>query len=76
MPEYVKINEKERWKDLAKNKFYSSLNRNLFGDKDIIDVVAGKLKSSLKTQINGFKQGIEAAIFGLETYAGIPHLYL
>ena len=67
LPEFVKIKESERFKEIAKNRLYSGIQNSFFGNSNMFSVAGERLKSNIKTQIEGFKQGMEAAMMGLET---------
>ena len=67
LPEFVKVTESERFKELAKSKFYSSVQKSLFGDSDIVATAMKRLREKAKTTIANFKQGLEMGAMGLET---------
>lgn len=63
LPEFVKLQESERFKEIAKNKFYGSL----FGNESIIGRGIKNLKAKAKQEINDFKNSFESIISGVET---------
>lgn len=65
LPEFVKIKESERFKELAKGKFYESIQGTLFGN-DFIKKGMDRLKDSAKSYIGGIKMSLENAMFALD----------
>lgn len=70
LPEYVKINESERFAELARNKFYSDIRDNLFGGgegggkyiKDFID----NIKKSVTDKIQGAAANLSQLTFAAD----------
>jgi hypothetical protein len=67
LPEYVKIQNSERFTELARTKFYDSVHQGLFGDGDFIKQGFGKLKNKAKQATGDFKSKVEDAIFASES---------
>ncbi len=67
LPEFVKINNSERFKDIARNKFFTSIQDSLFGQDSWFGQLAKKLKADGKQYISGIKQGLEGAASGLDS---------
>lgn len=67
LPEFVKIKDSEKFKEIAKGKFFDSIQRGLFGDNNIFEVAAKRLKTRVKEQVSQFKQGMELGLMGLES---------
>ena len=68
LPEYVKITDSERFKEATKSKFIKSMQKGLFGDNDIIGTAVERLKAKVKENIQGFKQGLEMGLMGLDEF--------
>lgn len=66
LPEYVKVNNAERFKDLARNKLFNSMQDSLFGDKGVLESALNNLKTQTTDFITGLKSGLENAIAGAE----------
>lgn len=63
LPEFVKINESERFSELARNKFYSDIRDNLFGDDGgsaYIKKFIGNIKNSLGDKIRNAGQQLSS----------------
>lgn len=71
LPEYVKIKNSEKFKDLAQNKLFDSLHNSLFGDNKVIKDFKTNIGRSIKESIEGFKYGLEQANEGLDALATI-----
>lgn len=66
LPEFVKIKESERFKQIAKNKFYGGVQETLFGQGSLIGRGMDKLKKKGKEQISAFKNTLEAGLMGVD----------
>lgn len=66
LPEFVKIKESERFKQIAKNKFYGGVQETLFGQGSLIGRGIDKLKKKGKEQIGAFKNALEAGMMGVD----------
>ncbi len=68
LPEYVKINNAERLKEYAKNKFIGGIG-NTLNDyrKNIMGNFSTKLAGNVKGKVNDFAQGLSMAIMGINT---------
>jgi hypothetical protein len=66
MPEYIKINESERFKQHMKQKFVEGTTEGLFGKDSAIGKLMNKAKKDAGEYLKGVKQGIEMAIQGLD----------
>jgi hypothetical protein len=66
LPEFVKVNESERFSELARNKFYSDIRDSLFGEMDGTEYIKkfiNNVRSSLTTQIQKWAQSVSHATF-------------
>lgn len=68
LPEFVKINNSERFKDLARNKFFSGVQDSLFGKGSFIGRSMEKIKKDGKAYIGGIKQGLEGVYSGVDAF--------
>ncbi len=69
MPEFVKINESERFSELARNKFYSDIRDSLFGDQDGAEYIKkffSNIRKSLTEKIQNTAQSMQQVTFGLD----------
>lgn len=66
LPEYVKVNNNERFQDLARNKLFNSVQDKLFGDQSVIGIALNNLKTQAKDFTSGFKSSLENVNFGLQ----------
>ena len=66
LPEFVKIKDNEKFREMAKGKFYDNVQSSLFGDGSAISNITKNLKKQGKELISGFKEGVSQAIDGLE----------
>lgn len=66
LPEFVKINTSEMFKQQSYNKFITGAQNALFGDKSPIGKGLAKLKKDAKQYVGGIKQGLETALGALE----------
>lgn len=71
LPEYVKVNDAEKFKDLARTKFFSSIQNSLFGNKGVLENALNNLKTQTGDFVTGLKSGLENAINGADTIQGI-----
>jgi len=67
LPEFVKIKNSERFAEVAKTRFATSIQNSMFGDKSAIQNAIKKLSANVKQQIAGFKSGLETGISALES---------
>lgn len=58
LPEYAKIKETERFKQIAKENLFGGIQENLFGTGDRIRRVSEKLRGKFKDQIADFREGV------------------
>jgi hypothetical protein len=66
LPEFVKINESERFSELARNKFYSDIRDSLFGEFDGTEYVkklVDNIKKSLTVKIQELSSNVGQATF-------------
>lgn len=68
LPEFVKINNSERFKDLARNKFFTGVQDSLFGKGSFIGRSMEKIKKDGKAYIGGIKQGLEGVYSGVDAF--------
>lgn len=66
LPEFVKISNSERFKELAKNKFFGGIQDSLYGDGSFIKKGMTRLKGETMKFVGGLKNGMEQGIAGLE----------
>lgn len=62
LPEFVKITNAEKFKEVAKGKFFDKIQSS------ILDTAVGRLRDKSKKFVSDFKQGLEAGMFGLESF--------
>lgn len=62
LPEFVKIRESERFKQIAKDKLWTGLHNRMFGEGSRIRAGLDKLQEKGKEVLSGFKQGIEGGM--------------
>ena len=62
LPEFVKIKESERFKQIAKDKLWNGLHNRMFGEGTRIQKGLNKLQEKGKELIEGFKQGIDGGL--------------
>ena len=62
LPEFVKIKESERFKQIAKDKLWTGLHNRLFGEGSRFQKVLEKLQVKGKEFISGAKTGIEGGL--------------
>jgi hypothetical protein len=74
LPEFVKIKNSERFKEIGYNKLYSGFQESLFGTKGLFGKGLKALKGKLSSQISGFKQGLEAGLMGLDQLESMKEL--
>lgn len=74
LPEYTKIQESERFKELAKNKLYDNIRTSIFGEGDLIKNAGNKLKSKVKEFVSGIKMGMDMTGDMAEQLAGANEL--
>lgn len=67
LPEYVKINNNERFRDLARNKLFNSIQDKVFGDQSVIGNVLNNFKEQSKNFTSGFKDTLENVNFSLDS---------
>lgn len=58
LPEYAKIKETERFKQIAKENIFGSIQDNLFGTGDRVKRVSEKLRGKFKDQLSDFREGL------------------
>lgn len=62
LPEFVKLKESERFKELAKNKFYGGLQTKLLGGaQQFIERGMRNMRDEVKNFMDGIKMGLEGA---------------
>lgn len=69
LPEFVKIQETERFSELARNKFYENIRDNLFGGDggaDYIKKFVDNVRKSLTEKFQNIAQQAQAVTFGLD----------
>lgn len=67
LPEYVKLQNSERFTEVARTKFFDSAHEGLFGNGDFLRQGFGKLRGRVKQATGNFKSKIEDAIFASES---------
>jgi hypothetical protein len=63
MPEYVKITESERFKEIGKRKFIESL----YGDKSFLKQGMERLKDTVRQTVSGFTSALDQADMHLDS---------
>lgn len=71
LPDYLKITMHERLGQTAKNKFAERANDFFFGSQSVIGRGMKKITGQAMDYMSGIKQGIEAALMGVETGADL-----
>lgn len=66
LPEFLKIHNSEKFKELARDKFIGSVQSALFGSESAIGKGMKKLKADAKEYISGIKNQLEMGTMGLE----------
>lgn len=74
LPEFVKINNSERFKDLARTKFIDKVQNSFFGEGSAIDRGLKKIKSDVGNYIVGIKNGLESASMGIDALEQVQEL--
>ena len=74
LPEFVKINNSERFKDIARNKFFSNVQESLFGQDSWFSGLAKKLKEDGKRYIAGIGQGLQGVATGVDAAADMREM--
>jgi hypothetical protein len=67
LPEFVKINTSEKFRDVARTKFMNSIQSSLFGDNDFIKKGIANFKNQTKQTLEGVKSGLEGALSGIDS---------
>jgi hypothetical protein len=73
LPEFVKINESERFSELARNKFYSDIRDSLFGEMDGTEYIkkfVNNVKKSLTANIQEWAQSASQITFMADMATG------
>lgn len=65
LPEYVKLKQSERFKEIARTKFMDSAHNALFGNSDFLKKGIENLKTAAKDKIQRTKSAFEEAAFGI-----------
>jgi D-alanyl-D-alanine carboxypeptidase len=71
LPEFVKIKNSERFKEMARTKFIDSIQNSLFGSDSVLGRGFKKMAADAKEYIGGIKQGLEAASMGIDAVEAI-----
>lgn len=67
LPDFVKINNKEFRDQVFKNKFYESIQKGLFGERnDIIEKITKNVKTLVSNKVMGFVAGARAGLSNAE----------
>ena len=67
LPEFVKLKESERFKELTRNKFYDSVREKLFGGtQEALENFIGNIKSKVKQKVGMVKEGFEEGFGALD----------
>lgn len=66
LPEFVKIQNSEKFREIAKGKFFDAVQSSFFGNNDFIKNAVTKFKDQTRQTIRGFKSGLEGAVQGLD----------
>lgn len=66
LPEFVKLNESERFSELARNKLYGTFQESLFGNGDYIRGVGEKLKRKTLEFTGGIKEKLEQGVMAAD----------
>ena len=67
LPEFVKLETSERFKEQMRNKFFDNISQGLFSGKSgLMGKVAGKLNSAAMNTLSGFSSAMSSAAMGLD----------
>lgn len=66
LPEFVKIHNSEKFKEIARNKFIDSIQSSFFGSESIIGKGMKRLKKDAMDYIGGIKNQLEMASMGID----------
>lgn len=69
LPEFVKINESERFSEIARNKFYTDIRDSLFGDFDSTEYIkkfVDNIKKTLTTKVKEWTDTANQATFAVD----------
>lgn len=67
LPESVKVTAHDSFKDVARNKFWSSVNEGLFGGRNnIVGKISNKLGETLRDKLNSVSEAFSMAAMGME----------
>ena len=68
LPEFVKINESERFQEQMRNKLYDSVQEGLFGDREYIKQVAKRVRDKVKEKVSDVTSGMDMLTQAGEMY--------
>lgn len=74
LPEFVKINNSERFKDLARTKFFDKVQNSFFGEGTAVDRGLKKIQKDVGSYISGIKNGLETASMGIDGLEQVKEL--
>lgn len=66
LPEFVKINNSERFKDIARTKFMDNIQTSLFGKESKFGKMLARMKVDGSNYIKGAKAGLETGMMGID----------
>lgn len=66
LPEFVKIHNSEKFKEIARNKFIDSIQNSFFGSESVIGKGMKRLKKDAMDYVGGIKNQLEMASMGLD----------
>lgn len=66
LPEFVKIHNSEKFKELARDKFLGAVQSGLFGSESAIGKGMKRLRADAKEYISGIKNQLEMSMMGLD----------
>ena len=67
LPEFVKIKSSEKFAELAKNKFFGSVQSGLFGDGNALKDGIKRMKTDVISYMRGLSSQLEMAQMGLDS---------
>lgn len=67
LPEFVKISNSEKFREVTTGKFFEGLQNSLFNNNTVLNTFLDNLKAKTKETVDSFKTGLESAIDGLNS---------
>jgi hypothetical protein len=71
LPEYVKIHNSERLKDMLRTKFFENAHQGLFGQGSFVKSAMGKVRGKVKEGVEKFRDRVSAVANAVEEAADV-----